>query len=192
MINECQKCIVINWERIDEIQGLIMDQRNQFYQERLKFQDKQDNLTRLCTKLEEDTYIFTIPGKFPEAYRKTIYELQRRKAYNCAVEKLCYHLEKIIKKERSTRDNFNLKYGDYLPKSIQSDLQLQPTQILFSTEDSIVSSGYQFIEKVEIKKEDIIEKLQDIISKVFKHIPTGRVEENKEQAEQLAQLRSEN
>lgn len=36
-------------------------------------------------KIEEDSFIFSIPGKFPEAYYKSISELQRRKIYNKAV-----------------------------------------------------------------------------------------------------------
>jgi len=69
-------------------------------------------------KLEEDCFIFTVPGKFPEAYRKTIDELQRRKSYNVAAHKVCYLLQRAIKSERKSRDGFNCKYGDYLPKNI--------------------------------------------------------------------------
>ena len=59
-----------------------------------------------------------MPGKFPEAYRETIDELQRRKAHNIATEKVCYLLERVMKSESKTRDAFNSKYGDYLPISI--------------------------------------------------------------------------
>jgi hypothetical protein len=73
---------------------------------------------RVTQKLDEDSYIFTIPGKFPEAYHKTISELQRRKAYNIAIEKACTLLQRVVKSERKSRDDFNAKYGDYLPVSI--------------------------------------------------------------------------
>ena len=93
----------------------------------------------MINKLDEDSYIFTIPGKFPEAYHKTIDELQRRKAYNIAVEKMCTHLQKVVKQERKARDSFNQKYGDYLPVIIQSDLSIQPIQLLFCREENILS-----------------------------------------------------
>jgi hypothetical protein len=35
-------------------------------------------MTKILDKLVEDSFIFTIPGKFPEAYHKSIAELQRR------------------------------------------------------------------------------------------------------------------
>ena len=73
-------------------------------------------------KLEEDSYIFTIPGKFPEAFQKTIEELVRRKVFNIAIEKLCQLFQRVTKSERKARDGFNGKYGDYLPVSIQGDL----------------------------------------------------------------------
>ena len=40
-------------------------------------------------KLDEDVFIFSIPGKFPKAYKNTINELQRRKVYNKAFVTLC-------------------------------------------------------------------------------------------------------
>jgi hypothetical protein len=49
------------------------------------------------TKLEEDSYIFTIPAKFPEAYHRTIQELQRRKIYNEAISKVCILMHRVTK-----------------------------------------------------------------------------------------------
>jgi hypothetical protein len=44
-----------------------------------------------------------VPGKFPEAYMKTIEELQRRKAYNIATEGILQQLKKIFKYEFNKR-----------------------------------------------------------------------------------------
>jgi hypothetical protein len=79
---------------------------------------KQNKLTKQLSKLQEDSFIFSVPGKFPEAYRKTIDELQRRKVFNIATKKLCYLLQRVMKSESKTRESFNSKYGDYLPISI--------------------------------------------------------------------------
>jgi len=132
LIKECQEKILRAWSDINGICNTIYAQRKQFFEDRKKFDNKQNKLVKVMNKLEEDAYIFTVPGKFPEAYRKTIDELQRRKSYNIAAEKVCYLFQKVMKSERKQRDNFNGKYGDYLPVSIQEDLQLQPIDILFN------------------------------------------------------------
>ena len=36
---------------------------------------------------------------------------------------MCTVFQRTLKSERKTRDQFNKKYGDYLPMSIQGDLQ---------------------------------------------------------------------
>ena len=103
-----------------------------------KFDSKSNKLALLLNKLEEDSYIFSVPGKFPEAYMKTIDELQRRKAYSVAAEKVCYLFQRVMKMERKQREVFNCKYGDYLPASIQNDLSIVPIDILFNHEESQV------------------------------------------------------
>ena len=90
LTNECRAEILRAWSEISEICNTIYAQRKQFFEERKKFENKQNKLTKLMNKLDEDAYIFTVPGKFPEAYRKTIDELQRRRSYNMAAEKVCY------------------------------------------------------------------------------------------------------
>ena len=49
--------------------------RKQFFEEKKRAEVKVDHLDRFMRKLDEDSYILTIPGKFPEAYQKTIGEL---------------------------------------------------------------------------------------------------------------------
>lgn len=96
----------------------------------------------MLNKLHEDSYIFGVPGKFPEAYGQTIEELERRKVSNIATERICYNLQKLLKQERKSRDLFNEKYGDYLPLSIQCDLSVKPIDILFNQEESETSQNY--------------------------------------------------
>ena len=69
-------------------------------------------------KLDDDVFIFSIPGKFPEAYYNTISELQRRKVYNKALATLCDMMHNVTRAERKTRNAFNGKYGNYLPSVI--------------------------------------------------------------------------
>ena len=100
----------------------------------------------------DDCFVFTIPGKFPEAYYKTIDELLRRKAQNQAIKEVCKLFQSCIKSERKLREQFNKKYGEYLPVSIQGDLAKQPFDILFCQEECLTAANYQFIDKVEVKR----------------------------------------
>ena len=116
---------------------------------------KQNKITRQLQKIEEESFIFSVPGKFPEAYRKTIDELQRRKIFNIATKKLCYLLQRVLKSESKTRSSFNSKYGDYLPISIQGNLWAEPIEILLNHEEVAVSENYEFIDKIDTKNEDV-------------------------------------
>ena len=89
--------ILRSWHEISGVCSAIYLQRKQFFEERKKFENKQIKLTKLMTKLEEDSYIFTIPAKFPEAYHRTIQELQRRKIYNEAISKVCILMHRVTK-----------------------------------------------------------------------------------------------
>jgi len=99
-------------------------------------------------KVEEDSFIFSIPGKFPEAYYKSISELQRRKVYNKAVQTLCDLLHQTMRSERKTRHLFNSKYGTFMPQSIQSDLSIKCMDIVYSREQAIQNSDFKFIDKI--------------------------------------------
>ena len=122
------------------------------------------------TKLEEDSYIFTIPAKFPEAYYRTIEELKRRKVYNLAISKICSLMHRATKAERKGRDAFNGKFGDYLPVSIQADLSINPIDILYCQQEALVIQDYQLIENIDIPERKIAEKLEEILQKIFKDI----------------------
>lgn len=74
-LNTFQEKIVIYWKEIQIRCKDIYAQRKQFFEDRKKFETKHEKLMRMTQKLDEDSYIFTIPGKFPEAYHKTINEL---------------------------------------------------------------------------------------------------------------------
>ena len=124
----------------------------------------------LLNKLNDDCFIFTIPGKFPEAYHETIDELTRRKAYNIALERLCTIFKRALKAERKAREGFNRKYGEYLPISIQGDLQQQTIDIIFSNQEVALSKEYNFIDQIEISKDLIVEKFVDIFNKLFSDI----------------------
>lgn len=86
---DCQERIRQYWQVIKSNCDTIYIQRKQFFEDRKKFENKQQKLSLLLNKLNDDCFIFTIPGKFPEAYHKTIDELIRRKAYNIALDRLC-------------------------------------------------------------------------------------------------------
>jgi hypothetical protein len=74
-INEFMTSIIHSWSEISDVCNTIFEQRKQFFEEMRKFDSKSNKLALLLNKLEEDSYIFSVPGKFPEAYMKTIDEL---------------------------------------------------------------------------------------------------------------------
>lgn len=83
-------------------------------------------------KLVDDSFIFSIPGKFPEAYHKTIDELQRRKEYNESMRYLSIIMQNVMKNERKKRSKFNRKFADYLPNIINTDLETESIDIIIS------------------------------------------------------------
>ena len=68
----------------------------------------------------------SIPGKVPEAYMKTIDEMQRRKAFSIALERMYMSIQRVVKTERKHRNEFNTKYGDYLPFTTAKELNIMP------------------------------------------------------------------
>jgi len=54
--------------------------------------------------------------------------------------------------------------------SIQADLQVNPVDVLYCQQESLVAQDYQFIEKIDIPKAKIAEKLDEIVQKIFQDI----------------------
>ena len=49
-----------------------------------------------------------------------------------------------------------------------NDLMLMPIDILCSQEEALYSNSFQFMDKIEIKKEQIVDKLKGMLQKIFK------------------------
>jgi len=64
--------------------------------------------------------------------------------------KVCSLLQKGMSSELETREQFNRQYGDYLPISIQNDLEKQPMEILFNEQQASESINYKLVESLEI------------------------------------------
>lgn len=62
--------------------------RKNFFEERVKYEEKLDKFLKRIKLLDEDSFFLDIPKKVPEAYQMTLGEFQRRKAYGIAVEKI--------------------------------------------------------------------------------------------------------
>ena len=122
-------------------------------------------------QLDKESIFLSVPGKVPEAYTKTIEEMQRRKAFSIALERMYMSIQRVVKTERKIRNEFNGKFGDYLPFTTATELNIMPIQIIFCQAESETSQKYQFINKIEIEKQEILTKLKEICSKVFKDIP---------------------
>ena len=162
--------ILRSWEQIYSAYTSIYIQRKEFFDERKKLENKQIKLEKLLAKIEEDSFIFSIPGKFPEAYYKSISELQRRKVYNKATQTLCDLLHQTMKSERKTRHLFNAKYGTFMPQSIQSDLSVKCMDIVYSREQAIQNSDFKFIDKIQIKNTAVSKQLYELLQSIFKTI----------------------
>lgn len=81
-ISTFQGKIMVSWTHVSNVHDQIFQNRKQYFDDRNALLTKQNKLTRQLKKLEEESFIFSVPGKFPEAYRKTIDELIRRKVFN--------------------------------------------------------------------------------------------------------------
>ena len=58
---------------------------------------------------------FKIPKKFPEAYIKSLSEVERRQTFNQCLVYMCDKLKSLTQEEKKLRDDFNNNYGKYLP-----------------------------------------------------------------------------
>mmetsp|Transcript_15275 Transcript_15275/g.25834 ORF Transcript_15275/g.25834 Transcript_15275/m.25834 type:complete len:237 (+) Transcript_15275:648-1358(+) len=158
------------WQEIRLNNETIHQERLKFYEQRKEMEAQQNKLLHILHSLEDEAFILKVPGKFPEAFTQTIAELQRRKQVNIATEKVCYLLQRYLKSERETREQFNLRFGDFLPVSIQYDLQTQPIEVLLNGHELAASSKINLIEKVEVGKEQILLRLKDILRRIFKDV----------------------
>jgi hypothetical protein len=102
-------------------------------------------------RLEEDSFIFSIPAKIPEAYQKTMFELQRRKAFSISIAQTCELLQNIIIKEKKQRNNFKQQYGLYLSSKILNDVNIEPMQPLFCYQENTVNQDFHFIKNIEVQ-----------------------------------------
>ena len=171
MISTMVNKIIYGWKEIKFRCNKIYDIRGQYFQERTKEEKRQQKLDHTMLKLEEDAFIFDVPGKFPEAMQATVEELGRRKSFNVAFVKMCNNLQKVAKQERNEQKNFNTKYGDYLSSTLQSDLMKSPISIMFNHQENFVNNQLEFSEEIVPQKEDVLTKFQEILGKVFKDIP---------------------
>ena len=55
-----------------------------------------------------------------------------------------------------------------MPVSIQGDLAKQPFDILFCQEECLTAANYQFIDKVEVKRQMVSEHITELFRKIFK------------------------
>ena len=76
--------------------------------------------------LDQESFFFDFPGKVPEAYQKALSEFERRKAFEIAVSQVIAQIQKVVTQETIQREEFNGKYGAFLPDSISHDLVKQP------------------------------------------------------------------
>lgn len=82
-------------------------------------------------------------------------------------------IQKVVTQETIQREEFNGKYGAFLPDSISHDLVKQPIQLLYCKQESCINQNFPFIDRIEIKKQEIKGALHKISSKVFKNIPVA-------------------
>jgi hypothetical protein len=90
-----------------------------------------------------------------------------------------------MRSESKTREQFNRKYGDYLPISIQGNLWAEPIEILVNHEEVEVSQAYEFIDKIDTKKEAVAAKFQEILLMVFKDASFAGVTANDERLKEI-------
>ena len=97
-----------------------------FFEERKRHEDKLEKHLKRIRQLDDESFFLDIPSKLPEAYRQSLAEFQRRMAFGVAVEKICTQLQKVVRQEFKEREDFNLKFGPYLPAATKPDLLKMP------------------------------------------------------------------
>jgi len=77
-----------------------------------------------------------------QACTKTKEEMQRRKAFSIALEKMYMPMQRVVKTEREIRSGFNDKYGKYLSSTTAKELEIMPFQIIFCKAESESTQNY--------------------------------------------------
>jgi len=96
--------------------------------------------------------------------------MRRRKASNISAAKVCKLFQKWIAVESDTRRNFNIKYGDFLPTSLQDDIERPFVEILFSEGHTANNSNFELTRQVDITDQMVYDSMEDILRQVFKDL----------------------
>jgi len=109
-------------------------------------------------RIKNDMAYFKIPDKFPKCEKKCQSELERRQVFNKLAIEYAEQLETLFDTEIKLRDEFQKKYGKYIPKEVFPQLNYAIPSIKLTT----------MLKKCKINIDTEEDKEDTIINKYFK------------------------